>query len=278
MKILVNPEIFDDEKRIIFLKFIVDLVENFPDFQLIWNTDYFDFLFSGKYPNATNLYNNYSDLMSRVFSKFWCCEQEDIQAKTEPQISFKNKSTEIVFLKILHSLIINKNDDLPFINNSDDVYDVSCTCHQQTLKTFSVKTMQDYVRVMKHFFYLKFWPQNKVDFDSNFNLLLKIREYEVNFFAKDRKYRKIKYSSSFKNDVINFPPEYREKFIENFVLRLHLYQKEAHNSSLNDEPIINTLNRRFYITKAHGRIHYCYEGKDCIKFIQLSLDHDRGLG
>ena len=277
LNILINPEIFNDNESRIVLLFMLDLIDNIPGINFIWNEKFYEILFSDKYENAENLYKNNASHMRKLFNRFCCVKEARTEALAEPDIILTNSSIKKVFLKVINTLIENAVSELPLINK-DTSHKFKNEQNSKILNTSLTLSMKDYINFAKQDLYDLFWPNTKKDFNYYFSLLITIKELELGYNSINRKYSQMDYSSKFINNTIIFEQSFKDKLIECIVKRLHVSQNEAKRTSLKDEPIVNSDNiRRFYITRDNGRIHYSYSGKSVIKFIELSLDHNRGL-
>lgn len=275
-EILINPEIFNSDEARIVLSFIIELSDIISNVNFIWNEEFYKVFFSNDYEKAQNLYKNNYSLMYKLFKNFCNKEESNNEAICKPDIMFINDSIRIVFLKVVHNFIEKSITELPFIYKNIE-YKFFNESNSKELSTVSTLSIQDYIKYVKSDLYDLFWPNKKEDFSSCFSYLIQIKEKELGYALADRKYNQIQFSSRFISDACKFPKTYREKSLEMIVQRLHKSQNAASRSSLNDEPILNSNNRRFYITRDNGRVHYNYPREKCIQFIRLSLDHDMGL-
>lgn len=258
------------------MKLILDLIDNIPNVNFIWHENFYNVLFSDQYKNAENLYKNHASLMSKLFSKFYCVKEFSKEAIAEPDILLIDYSIKTTFLKVVYKLIEESTSELPFINK-DISHKFKNEYDSKVLNTTLISSIQDFIKFAKQDLYNLFWPNKKEDFENYFSLLIRFKELELRYDSNKRKYSRIEYSSKFINSVCKFEQVFRDKCIESFVTRIHLSQEQAKRTSLKDEPLVNSNNRRFYITRDNGRIHYNYPKENCIKFIELSLDHDKGL-
>lgn len=277
LNILINPEVFNSDKARTILNEIGDIIDKIPDIKLIWSENLYNVFFQDDYELAKNLYNNSYALIGKIFAKSRYIRESISEAESFPTLSFISDSIKSSFFKIVHTLLHESTLDLPFFNESNDSYLFKCTCHDSEMSAFSILSLKDYILREETILYDLFWPDNKNEFENKFSLILEYKEIVEGYDTAKRKYQQIEYSSSFMNSVIQFEQAFRDKLIESLVKRLHLSQDGAKRTSLKDEPIVNSDNRRFYITRDNGRIHYNYPCKNCIKFTRLSLDHDKGL-
>lgn len=278
LSILINPEIFNTSNSRFILQTMLNMIENVPDIKFLWHENLYKVFFDDNYEIAKNLYNNNYAIMGRIFAKNLCIEEGSTEVNVTPEMFFVNNAIKSTFFKIVHTLIAKSINNLPLLDNENNLYQFECECHDIILSAKSIFSIENYMTLEENKLYRLYWPNNKEEFQYKFSLILKFKEIINGYELNDRKYKQIEYSSKFINSVINFEQSYRNKFIESIVKRLHVSQNEAKRTSLKDEPIVNSDNiRRFYITRDNGRIHYSYSGKSGIKFIELSLDHDRGL-
>lgn len=277
LNILINPEIFNSDNSRIILNEMFEILDNIPGVKFLWHSDFYNVFYEDHYAIARNLYSNSYALMGKIFTNMVCIEESESEAIVLPDILFLNENVKASFLKMIHTLINNSINALPIIDEKNELYEFKCECHDIQLKASSILSLKEYITKEGKNLYNLFWPNNKEEFTYKFSLILRLKEIAEGYNIKNRKYKQIEYSSKYISNAIHFEQTYRDKFLESMVRRIHKTQDEARRSSLKDEQIVNSVNRRFYITKDNGRIHYNYPDRNSIKFIELSLDHDKGL-
>ena len=121
------------------------------------------------------------------------------------------------------------------------------------------------------------WIKLNDNFEIYFKLLLNVFAIKENLLFINN----YEFTNKFKEQLLNFPSNLKNKSIEQIAKRLSLTRDKANISeSLNDEPIKGlprSLNmRRFYITKSFGRVNY-EQKENCINLKELNTQHDDGL-
>lgn len=278
MKILLNPEILNSEQQEYAIKTLMDIKELFPDLKCIWNDSFYVYLYSKQTSFIHE--NNYFRWISKNANEIFANEElSDSDCYSEPIIEFTEENIKETFYCIVHKLIENGKNFIPFLHLVDiDTYTFRCYCHQNVLIAKIFDDFTKFISINYKNIINEYWPYNIQDFEKNFWILISTisieKMYEIKYLKEN-----IKFTSNFMKNFMKLDVSKREIYINKIAMKLSKTYCNA--NSLKDEPIrrINGTKRRFRLSDV-DRIHYSYinNNHNMILFEELNIEnHNSGL-